>query len=64
VPCQQAVAEPSFPPTKWFLSTLNLDAATGSEGARMESKFGRDIMPFVFMAIFVGGLIVLAITGH
>jgi hypothetical protein len=30
----------------------------------MESKFGRDIMPFVFMAIFVVGLIVLAVTGH
>jgi hypothetical protein len=40
------------------------DGAAGSEGACMESKFGRDVMPFVFMAIFVGGLIVLAITGH
>jgi hypothetical protein len=30
----------------------------------MESKFGRDVVPFLFMAIFVGALIVLAITGH
>jgi hypothetical protein len=30
----------------------------------MDGRFGRDIVPFLFMAIFVGGLLVLAITGH
>jgi hypothetical protein len=30
----------------------------------MDSKFARDILPFLFMAIFVGAMIVLAVTGH
>jgi hypothetical protein len=30
----------------------------------MDGRFGRDVVPFIFMAIFVGALIVLAITGH
>ena len=30
----------------------------------MDGRFGRDIVPFIFMAIFVAALIVLAVTGH
>ena len=30
----------------------------------MESRFGRDVVPFLFIAIFVAALIVLAVTGH
>lgn len=30
----------------------------------MESRFVRDFVPFIFMAIFVGALVFLAVTGH
>jgi hypothetical protein len=30
----------------------------------MDNKFARDIVPFLLMAIFVGAMIVLAVTGH
>jgi hypothetical protein len=30
----------------------------------MDEKFGRDVVPFIFMAIFVGSMIALAVTGH
>jgi hypothetical protein len=31
---------------------------------RMSEKFGRDIIPIIFMGIFVGGLVWLALTVH